>query len=59
MPPVTEEETFDIYAFMIAADESKARGGVPVTTKEVMETAKAVAQQVLDKHYGAAASPHV
>ena len=59
VPPVAEEETFDIYAFMIAADESKARGGVPVTTKEVMETAKAEAQKVLDNHYGAASSPRV
>jgi hypothetical protein len=53
VPPVADEETFEIYAFMIAADESKARGGVPVSTEEVMKTGKAAAQEVLDARYGA------
>lgn len=59
MPPVSDEETFDIYAFMIAADVSKARGGVPVTTKEVMATARVEAQKVLDNHYGKGSAPRV
>lgn len=35
--PVPPEETLEIYAFMEAADESKRRGGMPVTIGEVME----------------------
>jgi predicted dehydrogenase len=38
-PPVSATETIDIYAFMEAADESKRRGGVPVTLKEVIRKA--------------------
>jgi predicted dehydrogenase len=38
-PPVDEVETLEIYAFMDAADESKARKGEAVTLKEVMEKA--------------------
>ena len=48
-----DEETFDIYSFMIAADESKARGGVPVSTAEVMAAGKAAAQETLNARYGA------
>lgn len=40
-PPIAAEETIEIYAFMEAADESKRRGGVPVSIKEVMEKASA------------------
>jgi hypothetical protein len=36
-PPVPPEETLEMMAFMEAADSSKARGGAPVTLKEVME----------------------
>ena len=39
VPPVSAEETLEIYAFMEAADESKRRGGAEVTLKEVMEKA--------------------
>ncbi|MCA9044578.1 MAG: gfo/Idh/MocA family oxidoreductase, partial [Planctomycetaceae bacterium] len=39
-PPVTKEETIAIYAFMEAADESKRRGGVPVSIQEVLEQAR-------------------
>lgn len=39
-PPVTAEETLEIYAFMEAADESKRRGGIPISLKEVMDKAK-------------------
>jgi hypothetical protein len=34
--PVPVEETLEIFAFMAAADESKRRGGAPVTLAEMM-----------------------
>ncbi len=40
MPPVTAEETLEMFAFMEAADESKRRGGVPVKLSEVIEQAR-------------------
>ncbi len=42
-PPVTAEETLDIYAFMEAADESKRQGGKPVAVAEVSAKARAEA----------------
>jgi predicted dehydrogenase len=36
LAPVTPAQTLEIYAFMEAADESKRRGGIPVTLEEVM-----------------------
>jgi len=39
-PPVSAEETIEIYAFMEAADESKRRGGVPVKLADVLQKAK-------------------
>jgi hypothetical protein len=39
-PPVTAEETIEIFAFMEAADESKRQGGKPVTIESVMAKAK-------------------
>ncbi len=36
VPPVSLEETIEIYAFMEAADESKRRGGVPVAMEETL-----------------------
>ncbi len=39
-PPVTAEETLEIYAFMEAADESKRQGGKPVTLKSVLSRAR-------------------
>ena len=36
-PPVRPEETLEIFAFMEAAEISKARNGAPVTLKEVMQ----------------------
>ncbi len=39
--PVTPEETLEIFAFMSAADESKAKGGVPVKIEDVLNKAKA------------------
>jgi len=41
VPPVSAEETIEMFAFMEAADESKRRGGVPVTLASVMERARA------------------
>ncbi|MEC9096774.1 MAG: Gfo/Idh/MocA family oxidoreductase [Planctomycetota bacterium] len=40
-PPVAANESLEIYAFMEAADESKRRGGIPVSIAEVMEKASA------------------
>ncbi len=40
VPPVTAEETLEIYAFMEAADESVRRGGSTVALAEVMERAR-------------------
>jgi len=42
-PPVSEEETLEIFAFMEAADESKRRGGCPVTLESVMKKAQQAA----------------
>lgn len=39
--PVPVETTLEILAFMEAADESKRRGGVPVSLAEVMKKARA------------------
>ncbi len=39
--PVTAEETIEIFAFLAAADESKRRGGTPVTLAEMLEKARA------------------
>ncbi len=45
-PPVSAEETLEIFAFMEAADESKRRGGVPVTLESVYARAREqIAQQ--------------
>jgi predicted dehydrogenase len=38
-PPVSAEETLEIYAFMEAADESKRHDGAPVTLKSVLDKA--------------------
>ncbi|MCU0962222.1 MAG: galactose-1-epimerase [Pirellulaceae bacterium] len=44
-PPVSAEQTLEIYAFMEAADESKRRGGTPVSLEEVLATARAAAAE--------------
>ncbi len=44
VPPVTEQETLEIYAFMEAADESKRRGGAEVTIQEVLDKARQTAK---------------
>ena len=38
--PVSAEETIQIFAFMAAADESKRRGGAPVSIREMIEAAE-------------------
>ena len=40
-PPVSADETLEIFAFMEAADESKRQGGKPVTLESVMAKARA------------------
>ena len=40
-PPVSAEETIEIFAFMEAADESKRQGGKPVEIANVMAKARA------------------
>lgn len=42
-PPVSAKETVELFAFMEAADESKRRGGVPVTLESVLAKARAAA----------------
>jgi hypothetical protein len=44
-PPVSAEETLEIYAFMEAADESKRQGGAPVTIESVMAKARKTAAE--------------
>ncbi len=39
-PPVTAQQTLEIFAFMEAADESKRSGGGPITLASVMEKAQ-------------------
>jgi hypothetical protein len=41
--PVTPEETIEIFAFMAAADASKAVGGAPVRLNEIIKRAKQAA----------------
>ena len=38
--PIAPEETVEMFAFMEAADESKRRGGQPVTISEVIALAQ-------------------
>lgn len=42
--PVEPAETIELFAFMEAADESRRRGGEPVTIAEVMQAAEAEAR---------------
>ena len=46
-PPIVEEETLEIYAFMEAADESKRTGGGPVKLATVLEKARSAASEKL------------
>jgi len=42
-PPVTADETLEVFAFMEAADQSKREGGGPVTLQSVMTEARKAA----------------
>lgn len=42
-PPVPQDETIEIYAFMSAADRSKTKGGTPVLVANVLAEARAEA----------------
>jgi predicted dehydrogenase len=48
-PPVSEQETLEIYAFMEAADESKRQGGAPVRIETVLKKARAAAAERLSE----------
>jgi len=50
-PVVPAAETVEMYTFMAACDESKARGGAEVKLEEVLDAAKERAQVVLDRHW--------
>jgi hypothetical protein len=41
-PPISEDVTIEIFAFIEAADESKRMSGIPVTLASVMRKAKNV-----------------
>ena len=47
-PPVSAEETIQLYAFMQAALLSKQKGGVPVEISDVMKTAESEASELLE-----------
>jgi hypothetical protein len=42
-PPVTKDETLEIFAFMTAADASKQQGGAAVSLESVMQEARVAA----------------
>ncbi|MCZ6795777.1 MAG: Gfo/Idh/MocA family oxidoreductase [Planctomycetota bacterium] len=49
IPPVSAEETIELFAFMEAADESKRQGGAPVALESVLSKARAAARAKLAK----------
>ncbi len=50
VPPVSPEETLEIYTFMESADESRRRGGVPVAMKEVREEAEKKSEAIIRRY---------
>jgi len=44
-PPVSAEETIELFAFMEAADQSKREGGCPVSLETVLAKARAEAEK--------------
>ena len=48
-PPVSAEETLEIYAFMEAADESRRQGGRPISIKSILDKARAQAKLIRTK----------
>jgi hypothetical protein len=49
VPPVSPEETIEVYAFMSAADESKRQHGAEVTLESVIAPARADAAKKVGK----------
>ena len=49
-PPVSREETVEIYAFMKASNMSKAKGGKPVSIAEAMKAGRKDAAKLLRKY---------
>ncbi len=49
VPPVSEEETLEVYAFMTAADESKRKHGAEVTLESVLAPARIEAAKKLGR----------
>ena len=43
VPPVSAEETIEIFAFMEGADESKKQGGKPISIRDLIASARAQA----------------
>ena len=58
-PPVTADETLEIYAFMEAADESKRQGGKSVTLESVLDKARVAAKKKLAGRLTRNTAPHV
>ena len=48
IPPVSAEETIEIFTFMAAADESKLRGGSPVEMESVLQKANQEAEKIVN-----------
>ena len=48
--PVSEQETLDIFTFMEASNVSKAKGGIPVSTKEVFEANRKKALKMAEQY---------
>ena len=50
VPPVPEEETIEIFAFMRAANMSKAAGGKVITIEQAMKSGNKEAKKLLKKY---------
>ena len=50
-PPVSAAETLEIYCFMTAAEESKARAGAAVSLAETAELAMEEAQAIVEENW--------
>jgi len=46
IPPVDQEETIEIFAFMAAAEESKKKGGLPVEISKLLQKASDAAGKI-------------
>ena len=50
VPPVSNEETIEIFAFMKAANMSKAKGGQAVSLEEAYKVANKEAKKLIKKY---------